>query len=146
MKKNKANIKKAIKLMGMEPINPIGECFESSTLCLLDPTLNGEIRNLKELKLCHGVGTANMPGIEGKKIAHGWIECTKEDGKRWAIDTTWGVGIPASIYRKQLKISYIIEYTPFEAFKLWIEKGVAPWDKKLKKIINKNKNKNERTN
>lgn len=133
-------IKKAIKIMGKEPINPIGECFESSTMCLLNPKLNKEIIKLKNVRLCHGIGISNMYGTKDTKIAHSWIEYTHEfedvGNKRMAIDTTWGIQILSSVYRKQLKLKYVIEYTPKEALENW-KKEVPPWDQKIKNIINK---------
>lgn len=107
---------KTIKLMGRKPINPIGECFECSTRYLLDPKLNKDFLKLKNVRLCHGIGICNIPGQEGEKIAHGWIEFTTiEDNVDIVFDTTWGTLTKASLYRKRLKLKYVIEYTPKEA-------------------------------
>ena len=133
MPKSKVNIKKAIELMGKKPMNPIGECFDSSLHCLLNPELNQEIIKLKDVKLCHGIGIANIPGQEGREMAHAWIEYTRENGKRAALDTTWGVATGADHYHKGIESNYVVEYTPEEALENW-KKGVAPWDKKIKQI------------
>jgi len=134
MIESKENIKKAIKLMGgRKPMNPIGECFDSSLCCLLVPKLNKEIINLKDIKLCHGIGVANMPGQEGEKMAHAWLEFTNEKGVRVALDTTWGVSTQANHYRKSIKINYVVEYIPQEALENW-KKENAPWDKKIKQL------------
>lgn len=133
MNKNKPNIKKAIKGMGgRKPLNPIGSCFDSSLHLLLHPELNQNIINLKDVKLCHGIGITNMPEQEGHKMAHAWLEYTHEDGVRVAIDTTWGVATQAEHYRKTLKLNYVIEYTPEKATKLW--ETPAPWDDKIRQV------------
>jgi hypothetical protein len=132
-KNSKESIERAIKLMGRKPINPIGECFESSIQCLLNPKLNDEIIKLKNVKLCHGIGITNFNNENGEKFAHSWIEYEVEGGKI-AIDTTWGLQISALKYRKDLQLNYVVEYTPQKALKNW-EKGVPPWNKKIRKII-----------
>lgn len=128
---NDVNFEKAKKIMGKEPINPIGSCFDSSAFQFLfaDDTP-------QDARLCHGVGIANMPGQEGRKIAHAWIEF--DDGCRTAYDTTWGVRALVSVYRNQLQLDYIVEYTHEEAFRLWRKTDYpGPWDSKIKAISDK---------
>ena len=134
----KQNIEKTIKLMGRNPINPIGECFDSSLCSLFRSGINQNQKfiDLKDIKLCHGIGVCNAPGQEGETLTHAWLEFTDKEHESVAVDTTWGVMTEADHYRKQIKISYVIEYTPEEAFKNW-KKSPAPWDKKIKSIIKK---------
>jgi len=129
---NKKEIKKlhndhieAMKAVGVSgPINPLGECFDSSFHCLVDD------RTDKTAKLCHGIGIANAPGQEGMKMKHAWLE-----NNGIAFDTTWGVKQKASVYRENLKLNYVVEYSKDEAFKLGLASDhTGPWDKKIKLI------------
>lgn len=120
---------KAISLMGKEPENPIGSCFDSSAHQVAfgeDPP--------EDLRLCHGIGVANMPGQEGDTIIHAWVEVDIK-GRRAALDTTWGVCQEAKVYRKNLCLSYVVEYTRDELFKNWKEYNMpGPWDEKIRAL------------
>lgn len=121
---------KAVEKMGQEPANPIGECFESSMaqLAFGEEPPEGVV-------LCHGLGIANMPGQEGTVIGHAWLEWNDEDGQRVALDTTWFKAMYASHYRKNLQLSYIVEYTRAEAISLWKSHDYpGPWDLRIKEI------------
>lgn len=129
-------IKKVIKSLGREPLNPIGKCFDSSIICLLNPEINNAVKNLKDIKLCHGIGRSNFLNLRRSKMAHAWLEYTEKNNMRVAICTTWGFRVPVKEYRKQLKLNYVVEYTPDEALKKWMESN-PPWDKKIRKIAKK---------
>ncbi len=78
--------------------------------------------------LCHGIGTANMPGQEGDAIAHAWIEF-----EGLAYDTVWRVAVPIQKYREYFCVSYCVEYPLSEVLKLWGETDYpGPWDEKIK--------------
>lgn len=116
--------------MGKEPMNPIGECFDSSAAQFL----LGE--NPDRCRLCHGIGVANMPGQEGREIGHAWLQFTLDDGREGVIDTTWGVVVEANHYRKNLKLKYVVEYNMEEARANWEKYDMpGPWDKKILKVI-----------
>lgn len=126
----KDQYKLIVKKAGKEPINPIGTCFDSTghqILCVKPPP---EVSNMK---VCHGLGVANMPGQEGKAIAHAWIEFDHVDNNfRVAMDTTWGEFVSAEVYRKDLKMNYVVEYTPEEFVNMWRKHNYpGPWDYKL---------------
>jgi len=112
-----------------KPVNPIGECFDSvghQVVYWLD-------RGQKEFKICHGIGIATMRGQEGNFIKHAWLE---RDGK--ALDTTWGVRQDAHLYRKNLTLQYVIEYTPDEFIANWAKTDYpGPWDEKIKAVKGK---------
>jgi hypothetical protein len=123
--------KSAEELMGQKPVNPIGSCFDTvayQAVFAPDPP--------EDMRICHGIGVANMPGQEGAPIGHAWIEFTNCFGQKVAMDTTWGKYVFASVYREQIKISYCVEYTKHEFVQLWYEKDHSgPWDAKIKKVV-----------
>ena len=107
--------------MSDAPVNPIGSCFDSAALMLLVPDTP------KDARLCHGIGIANMPGQEGDRIGHAWIEI---DGD--AFDTTWCVRVDAGCYRAQLQLEYVIEYSRTQAIELWLRTDYpGPWDERI---------------
>lgn len=127
------DIEKAIKVMGKEPINPIGACFDSAAAHFVEWTREGAVN----LHLVHGIGIANLPGQEGNIMAHAWIEFG-DWNERLAYDTTRGIKMLAKEYRKQIQCSYAVEYN-FKAVKnLWNEWGsnllTGPWDKNIREI------------
>lgn len=126
------DIAKAKQLMGRDPINPIGECFESAAaLIVYGPDMPDSAR------LCHGIGVANLPGEEGLSIGHAWIEATDTglSGERIAYDTTWGVATTAEHYRQLLQLQYAVEYTRNETITLWKERDFpGPWDPRIKAV------------
>jgi hypothetical protein len=111
----------AVKLMGHEPINPIGACFDSSAIQLLQEDIPANTT------LCHGLGKASRPDQIGQEMAHAWIEA---DG--WAYDTTWGVRQPIEKYRAGMSLTYVIEYPRVTAIQLWKDHGYpGPWSKTI---------------
>lgn len=127
--KTAPGISKAIQIMGKEPINPLGSCFDSAA----HQMIFGENKP-DGLTLCHGIGISNMPGDNGNEMAHAWIEWPHPVG-RIAYDTTWGVATFAEKYRADLKLSYFVEYSLEEAWELWLAFDYpGPWDNKIAKI------------
>lgn len=123
------NLKKAIDIMGKKPINPIGSCFDSAYF-----TFIAQPKNINEGdRLCHGIGIANYPGQENKKIAHAWLEF--DHNIRIAYDAIWGSHLVASVYRKTLKIERVEEYTYEEALTMGKKYDYpGPWDEEIVKI------------
>lgn len=123
------NVILASRLMGRKPINPIGNCFDN---CALQAIL---MKNPPEnLRICHGIGVANMPGQIGNAIGHAWLEW---DGL--VYDTTWGCIVYAKKYREDLKISFVVEYSRSQFLKLWKKHDYpGPWENKILRVINKN--------
>jgi hypothetical protein len=124
----KPDIAAASKMMGKQPINPFGQCFDAVGFQAVlgeDPPA--------DLKICHGIGIANMPGQEGLEIAHAWLE--------WggaAYDCIWGVRVPLSVARKDF--SYVVEYSRSEFLSLWLKHDFAgPWDAKIAAVIERNR-------
>lgn len=119
-----------VKLAGKEPVNPLGTCFDSVGNQLIEI---GVTHHVKNYKICHGIGTSNMLGQEGLAIAHAWIEYDLiSKNRRIAMDTTWGDLVYADIYRKDLKIEHVVEYTAKEFLRKWVEFNYpGPWDYKI---------------
>lgn len=119
-------LRKAAEL-GMQPFNPIGECFDSAMHQIIfgeDPP--------KDVRLYHGIGISNAPGQEGNIMKHAWLQWTTDKGRYIAYDSTWGVMLPADRYREHLQISYEVYYTRDEAFALWRKHDYpGPWDPKI---------------
>lgn len=124
----------AINKMGRKPINPIGQCFDSAAYQAVlgkDPP--------PDLRLCHGIGVANMPGQAGEPIAHAWVEIDFPDRGRAAFDTTWGLWQEAAAYRRGFQCSYVHEYTRGEALVLWAKHDMpGPWDPKIRAVVERN--------
>lgn len=116
--------KATIAAVGHLPINPMGECFSSAAAqVLLTENLPEDVR------LCHGIGRAQAPGEEGEPMGHAWVEYSTTKGLRVAIDTTWGVYVPAEDYRRDAQIEYCVEYSPAEVRALSKPpRPVGPWD------------------
>ena len=75
------HLDKAKEIMGEDPTIPMGYCFYGAILVYEQARklqLAGEIDGLA---LVHGIGIANMPGQEGKRIAHAWVEFTRNGQK-----------------------------------------------------------------
>jgi hypothetical protein len=123
----KPDVKAAAKIMGREPLNEIGSCFDTAGMHFLAAGFP------EDSKLCHGIGIANIPGQEGKLMGHAWIEYYDKKRKvTAAFDTTWGISTPADHYRKQLNLSYCVVYTKREAFANWSKTDMpGPWDPKI---------------
>ena len=129
MSRAQPNLDEAIRRMGREPMNPVGQCFESAIRQLVCPSdTPGDAR------LCHGIGIATMPGQEGNVMGHAWVEY--DHGlTRMAIDTTWGVQQEAGVYRRKMRLNYVREYTRDQAIWLWKFKGnPGPWDMAIRRI------------
>tara|TARA_R100000963_G_C4638025_1_gene101885 strand:+ start:429 stop:881 length:453 start_codon:yes stop_codon:yes gene_type:complete len=142
-----ANINKAEELMeGRKMKNEFGSCFDSIAPELIDlqfviPISVDEIavtehEDFSDVKICHAIGVANMPGQEGQEMAHAWIEFNDTKGNvKVAFDVIWGLATPSNLYRHNLSISHIVEYTIQEFYNLWEENGTpGPWDKKIKEV------------
>tara|TARA_R100000306_G_scaffold10276_1_gene13035 strand:+ start:1104 stop:1559 length:456 start_codon:yes stop_codon:yes gene_type:complete len=141
---SKSDIKKAELAVGRKLKNEWGTCFDSVPKELMDigflyPKSREELCIVESpvytsIVVCHGIGVANMPGQEGTPNAHAWIEFVK-NGELWAYDVLWGIAVGAEKYRKDLKLSYVIEYTMEEFIAKWLETdNPGPWDAKIKKI------------
>lgn len=127
---SKNQLKKVKKLMkGREPVNPLGNCFDSSLSQMFaweeDPP---------ELVLCHAIGIANFPGQEGEEMAHAWVEFTTPKGEKAAVDTTYNLIIDAAHYRKQLNIKYLVCYTKEQLLKEHKDE-YHPFDKKIRDFL-----------
>lgn len=117
--------------MKKEPINPIGECFDSAAFNFAFN--EGEPKPNE--RMCHGIGIANMPGQEGQAMAHAWIEFNHKSGVRLAFDTTWGEYMRAEKYRADLKLSYVVEYTLADFLEKWrLTDYPGPWDPKILEV------------
>lgn len=127
----------AVKEKGSKPINPIGTCFDSAALQLIHGKTPPE---LSDLKLCHGITISTMPGQEGRKIAHAWLEY-KMNGVETAWDTTWNDVASKKQYREEVNLHHIVEYTKEEAWSLWAKHDYpGPWDRKIKEVVYANIN------
>lgn len=126
-----------IELMKTEPLNPIGQCFESAA----HQFVHARKQNPPSTIMVHGVGVANFPGQEGSPIGHAWLEMTNNRGVKVALDTTWGIATPIDNYRKLIQVSFTVEYT-FEGFvALWRLHGFpGPWHPRIKAAIEEGKN------
>lgn len=134
------NVQQAIELMGSEPFNEIGQCFDSAIQQIVYAEDTPD-----DARLVHAIGTANMPGQEGSKIGHAWIEFNHSSGIRVALDTTWGKVIKADRYRQILQVEYAVEYSLQQTLELWREHLYAgPWDDKIIQVVKEGQN--ERTN
>lgn len=108
------------------PPNPYGSCFDATAFNLL--------ANLDTpgITVCHGIGIASRPGQEGMKIAHAWLEADHRTAGRLALDCVWLQFSPADTYRKNLKTSHVVEYTPKEVMDLWaLHDNPGPWDPEI---------------
>lgn len=125
------NVAAAIALMGgRKPVNPIGQCFESA----IRQACFAEYPEGAQVKLCHGIGVANLPGQEGCPMGHAWVEVIIP-GQRVALDTTWGVRRLAADYRRDMKLEFVLEYTPAAALTLWrLHDMPGPWHRRIREI------------
>jgi hypothetical protein len=90
--------------------------------------------------MCHGVGIANKPGEEGRRIAHAWIELDHPEYGRIAIDPIWLCAQEADHYRKNLQVEYVVMYSREEFLRLWAEHDYpGPWDKRVKPLTTEEK-------
>ena len=115
---------------GRKPINPIGTCFDSAgRIFVINDWEDGEA------VLCHGIGIANLPGQEGKKISHAWIEVTDEEHGRVALDPIWGIAQPQQTYRDGLRVEFVKEYRKEEFMKLWkLHDFPGPYESNIMKL------------
>jgi hypothetical protein len=126
------NYKKAVTAVGAEPINPIGQCFDSAIHQLV---YGGENMNPDGTVLCHGVVVANYPGSEGVIVGHAWLEFN-HGGEEGVIDTTWGKIVKKEHYYSQVQVLYKVTYTRDEAANLWLLQGFSgPWDPQVKNAV-----------
>lgn len=125
----------AIQHMGHEPLNPIGQCFES----VAHQILHGD--NPPQTKVVHAIVVTNFPGEEGQLAGHAWIEAVNKHGVAIALDTTWGKFFGRNAYRENLQVSHVVEYTIKQFMILWkINKMPGPWDAKIKTVVEDAKN------
>lgn len=125
------HLQQAIRIVGKEPLNEPGLCFDASAFNFLG---QGEPPG-DDARLCHGIGIANMPGQEGHTMGHAWIEFDDPKRGRVSFDAIWGVWTPAAKYRADLQLTYVVEYTGEQAFALWKEHDYpGPWDPKIRAI------------
>lgn len=124
------DIAKAVKEMGHEPLNPIGQCFES----VAHQVLHGN--NPPQMKVVHAIVVTNFPGEEGQLAGHAWLESVNRHGQAVALDTTWGKFFLRDAYRENLQASHIVEYTIKQFMILWkIHNMPGPWDSKIKAVV-----------
>jgi hypothetical protein len=127
---------KTIALMGRKPLNPIGQCFDSTAHQIL--TWSVHETDFTEIRICHGIVTCNVPGQEGQNGMHSWIEANVR-GKRFAFDTTWGVMQEVPAYRAGASLIHVVEYSMDEFILLWKEAGYpGPFDPKIIEVGLKN--------
>ena len=133
-----AQLKEAsLKMEGRKPLNPIGQCFESALHAyfqLRKLELEGSIRNLR---LVHGIGTANMPGQEGESIAHAWLTFER-DKELLAFEPTWGVVVPAENVTRDLQVSYKVTYDYRDLVMVITMNNnidIGPWDSEILKVL-----------
>ena len=104
-----------------------GQCFDRAGIALLQFP-RGTV-------LCHGIGAATVEGQEGWEIAHAWLEFEGD-----AYDVIWCVHFAAEIYRAKLKVSYVVEYSQADAWRLWHTTDYpGPWDAKINAVIEGNR-------
>jgi hypothetical protein len=132
------NVNKASELMGKEPIAPIGMCFTAALDALSALSEKVAAGEAKDLALIHAIGVANMPGQEGKTIAHAWVEFTLvggiHAGEKFAFEPIWGVIVPVEKMKESLKVSYSIRYTIKDIELLMFKDGrfdTGPWNKQI---------------
>jgi len=114
---------------GRKNVNPFGSCFDSTAKTFL--THHGD-----NMVICHGIGIANHPDDLGKTIAHAWIEYDHSKHGRVALDCIFMLGSPAKKYRKDLQVSYCVEYNLEEFMRLWLKHDMpGPFDEKIKAVI-----------
>jgi hypothetical protein len=112
---------------GEKAANPFGSCFDAAAYNLLANYESG----IENMTMCHGIGTANYPGQEGKRICHAWIEFDHAQG-RAAIDPIWLIAQPAELYRTNLKVELVIEYSKQQFMKTWLDTDYpGPWDARI---------------
>jgi hypothetical protein len=109
-----------VTVAGRQPVNPIGQCFDSAAWVFVKWP---GISKRPDIRLCHGIGVANLPGQEGMTIAHAWIEFDDAKHGRCALDTAWMIAVTAAKYRADLQVSFSLEYGFDEFIKLWQELG-----------------------
>lgn len=133
-----AQLKEAqLRMQGKEPLNPIGQCFESALHAyfqLRQLELKGAIKNLM---LVHGIGTSNFPGQEGKKIAHAWLTFGKDD-EFLAFEPTWGLITEAAKVIKDLQVEHVSTYRHSHLVKEITKNNnidIGPWDKKILEVL-----------
>jgi hypothetical protein len=126
------HLKEAIKVMGKDPINSLGSCFDAAGINFLNNETDSSDR------ICHGLGIANMPGQEGRLMGHAWIEFDR-DGTRMAFDAIWGIVARAQDYRETLQLKYSVEYTKEQFLGYWkFYDYPGPWDKMILDVVDKN--------
>lgn len=129
------DIKKAEQIMGMKTKSKPGNCFDNIAKMLLIFLRQSDIKNIR---VVHGIGTANWPNQEGNKMGHAWIEFDSKDNLiRGAYDAIWDVATQRDHFHKRLKVEYFVEYGPKRFLRLWrLNHYPGPWDKKIKEVVN----------
>ena len=94
----------------------------------------GRERNEARLGCDGGIGCANFPPEDlGKPIKHAWIE---QHGI--AYDCVLLVQQDRDVYRANLKLSFVVEYTKAEALAHWKRTDMpGPWDPEIAAEIGK---------
>lgn len=125
-------LRKAARLMGRDPLNPIGTCFDATA----HQAALGEDPPW-DLVIVHGVGWANMPDSEPTKMGHAWLEWYEPTKHcRVAMDCVWGVLTPAKKYREDFKVEFAVEYTRKEFLKMWATHDYpGPWHPRIKEVM-----------
>lgn len=115
---------KMVSVMGFEPLNPIGKCFETTAAQVFSVPSG--------MRVCHGIGLSNIPDEESMVMGHAWLE----DLEGYAYDTTWGTRTPAKDYREQLGLKYVVEYSVQEFIANWKATDYpGPWDKQIRAVM-----------
>jgi len=129
-----ANVKQAIRHMGIEPINPIGSCFDSVGHQVMSHLFKSKCLP-DDAYVCHGIGVSNMPGENPHQIGHAWIEGNHGST---AFETTWGIRAHAEEYRSNLCLTLIKTYSLSEFFELWkTHNHPGPFEETIKLITDR---------
>lgn len=125
------------KMMGLDgPLNPMGTCFVSAIKEFHEARKMEQSGRISNLQVVHAIATCNVPGEEGTKIGHAWLEWVM-DGVHVAFDVIWGVILPREEYYKQLKATKILRYTKDEVVRNMLAGdniSLGPWDLEIHNI------------
>lgn len=118
-------------------IRPVGMCFLNAFTALMEWELEGSrfpgVYEHSNPRLVHGICWTNDDQVP-RRTGHAWLEFD-QDGLRWGHDATYGVTVPAVLFRKEGRAEYATEYTANQAALLFLERGFCgPWDKRIEDL------------
>lgn len=126
-----------VTINGKPPANPMGSCFDSAAHALVQM---GDTQGVIDIRVCHGIGISNVPGEPAEAISHAWIEVLTLRWGRIAIDAVWMLSQPAELYRSNLQVSLVKEYSRELFMKKWHETGYpGPWEDCLQALTKEGK-------